>query len=653
MQASSVTAPLPVAARSDDDDLAHITTEQVDALGAMLFRPRQYVQRIIERMSFLPEGQHWKRDIQLRIPSSLESEVDEGKRFYVVSLGMFDRKRFPDFAVTNSDGNQCALLTRRQHGFCLTTCMMRQFLDMQEWEASVKTENGRRALAGLYTYLATMLTTIPASDAYTGDGAAKKLKALFGALGIEDKHRRRRAFALLKYSCYVLEHQTQYLCWVQAEPGALIRLSAEYTTADSPLLFKADFIETDSPSSLRLSLRNARMRWYSRYRLMPMHYRIYVPSNAQCGSYYFMIKPPADTKISLLEWGSGRRFHIWTDHEDSGQLREIDSAAFSCHMHNGGGPRRFGRPPRTAEPSEIQSSRLHAFVRSAPYDHDKLIAASLLSLLLALLAQDGTFALLGQGQRNQWLLLAPAAILVFIGQQQRHHYGRFTRPFRWIMWIYISVAAVFAGTEALVAHGAIPEWLDGNTGNGIVTAALALMSVTFVILFTATGKRFDRTAEKRFDHILSRVREFGTPSWLQSHMSNQRSLWATHEAQSEDDLFGDGGRHPADRIYAAVGRHRIDRALLRTVAVWLFGIALVLFGGWGSGRQAVIDEQASEVRATMQQREDIAKVAQALGRRTVNATNTKQSVCRAVVGCLGATELGATDPAAAAEPSVP
>jgi hypothetical protein len=223
----------------------------------------------------------------------------------------------------------------------------------------------------------------------------------------------------------------------------------------------------------------------------------------------------------------------------------------------------------------------------------------LLSVALAWLAQNGSFVSTSRGIGTQWLLVTPAAMLVFIGQQQRHHSGQFTRSFRVTMWLYIAASVVFAGVEALSLNGGAGRVLSNGVGNDIISGAFALISAAVAIMFFATGRRFDGVVERRFTRTLDRVRKFGTPSFVESKTTHRQPTTTSTSGPtpSEGELFGDLGEHPADRIYTAVARHYIDRTLIYVALACIVAAIGMNRLGWGEGRTAVIvkQEQAEKV----------------------------------------------------------
>jgi hypothetical protein len=608
----------------DDDDLSMIGAFQLNALDRMQTESSKYVWRIVERVSFLPiGGQQWERQVQLRLPSLPPIRAHKHllvESHFIVSLGTFRRRRFADFTVTTDGGAQCRLLTRRQHGYCLASCLLFQFLHSEEWGAL-----DQPALRNLHSYLVAMMTTVPENEQYTVRGAQRLLDKLFRASGITNSDRKKAARKILSTHCESIAKQTQYLCWVTAKPGDTLRLSASYTQADSPSPRYERESESEGVTNSRVRLwwRNWRTREYAKYNMFPFRYSFDTPSYSDCQSYYFTITPPPDTRITLLDWGNGSRFRTavedtgWNKKKHDGEeeasppdgiAEELDCASFGYHFHNRRttkrrrsdeqpSPDRRKRQSDRRRHSSAKATRLHAFLRPDPIDNGKLVAIGFVSLGLAIMAERGTI-LPGSGNSiSQWLLLAPAALVLFVSQQRRHHYARFTRRYRISVWVYITLAMLFAGSVAFGAP-AIPSLSAGvnATVPRFISAAFALGSGILIIASMWSGRYFERTTRNRYRRIVRRVHLFGTPSlrevifqyrWRRGYRKNP-----TKPVKISPDPRS---KHPSDKVYTATARHGIDRALALTgSAVLAVALAMILHlfhWHWGIGEECAITRE--------------------------------------------------------------
>jgi hypothetical protein len=556
----------------------------------------------------------------------------ETERF-IVSLGTFQRQRFPDFTVTAQDGSRCHLLSRRQHGYCLAICMIRPFLYDEEWGLALNSPRAAIALDDLRIYLSGMITTVPSHPDYTPGGASMLFVALLVSLGIDLK-RIDRAAGVFRVRCTQALVGTQYLCWIDAKAGTTIQLYARYTRADTPQTRdESDIVRPEKQGllaatfhrmrQLRLAWRNTRSRWYAYYNVFPVRYSIATPAYDHCGSYYFTIRPPDETQITLLDWRTGRRFR--RKRSMSGRsnkrmararrkrspsnnlVRVVDCADFAYHFHN----RRTPGGSETAKPGAIERRRtnaptgteVHAFLRSEPIDNAKLVAVGFLSLCLAAFAGSGALSPSNSTGTSQWLLLAPAALVLFVGQQRHHHYAYFTRPFRLLIWAYIVFAMLFAGSTVFdLSRAPLLSESVIDILPSVASGMFAIASLIVIIAFAWSGSYFDWVTRRRYRRVIQRVHLFGTPSlgdtlwryrWRPKYWRKPMNPLSAQEISPWLR-----SNHPSDKIYAAIARHAIDRVIAITFGLAATGVVLMLLLGWGKPEECVITKAHAQQLAS-------------------------------------------------------
>lgn len=620
-----------------EDDLSLVKELQLEMLDRMQIDSSKYAWRVVEQVSFLRTGgQSWERQVQLILPTVPEipphDNVLNSEQDFVVSLGTFRRRRFADFLVTASDGTPCHLLTRRQHGFCLATCLLSRHFSDKEWDGGLDSD----ALKALHAHLASLITDMSSSKAHTPEVAQQLLLKLFESSGIVDKDRVERASRLFLTDCEAMTEQTQYLCWVRAKPGTPIYLSATYTQSDSPILTPE--MDGVTKSKLRLRWRNWRVKLYAKCKLGHLRYTFATPGYNDCRSYYFTISPPARSYIAVLDWGDGRRFGGPIDTDDEIQSNaepnlpvdvstELDCARLVYHFYNrrfgpdrhglgrrgSGGRRQEG--PAQAPPDrrkrcdrrqaddrrkEIATGRrLHTFICAEPSDNGKLVAIGFLGLCLAVLAGRGELFSSGGNNPSQWLLLAPAALVVFVAQQGRHHYAWLTTSYRLTIWIYIVLATVFAGSIAFGAP-AIPLLTQGDNHFALraISGVFAIASGILIVASGWSGRYFEWTLRKRCLRSVERVRLFATPSIVDEFrcFRYKPKYWRkpTQQLSAPEVRPEDRRNHPSDKIYAALARHSIDRLLgISLVGSVIVGALMAFNWGWGSGEECAASKQHS------------------------------------------------------------
>jgi hypothetical protein len=469
---------------SDADDLTALGDDHLEALGALIFQPSRFLQRVVEHLSFLPAGgERWQREIQLRIPTLQTPESPKDGKC-IVSLGMFRRSRFPDFTVRNAAGERLNLVTRRQHQHCVTMTTLRQYMDEEDWARAAS--DGKQELRTLYAQIASIITDIKGPNAHTPEHVRVSAQALMEKLN-EDEVEVERVASMLERDSKLLSRYTHYLCWVPAGWGDTLSVSATYTMSDTVRV----------AGDRRKALDTDEMHWWARFRtrvytglsLFPVLYELRAPAHDHAGSYYFTIEPPEDAHVSILDWGHGRSFE--------GNAEETDCAYSTCHIHNGEQLLEDEPAPDEAEPSKqsarqsIAGAKISAFLRADPIDHAALIAVALLNVCLAYLAQRGEFVSSGSDSQQQWLLLAPTLVVALIAQHRRRYYSSVTRSVRIGLWMYLLINALFGASVAFDISG-------GDTYDDIASGAMAVISLALVVLLIASGGLFERVTNQPF-----------------------------------------------------------------------------------------------------------------------------------------------------------
>jgi hypothetical protein len=559
------------------DDRRAIHADQLRALIQMQRYPTSYVQRVVEHLSFMPGGgQEWQRDVQMRLPidpTVIPAEhihpprvqptmLPEAKQLFIVSLGMFTRSRFADFTVRDAAGNRLSLLTRLQHGFCLTSSFMFKYFSPTQLP---KANAQQPAFDELWKAIYCLFTTVDGGPgpplASSGEVTKLLVEILDGLAAPVDEVEEKRARLETEYT--TMQSVTQYLCWAVAEAGEAITLSATYTMADASRIPAPASATSAAPKNSRFDrlLKSGFQRhrrafaikrtdFYATTGLGPLNYQLRTPAHDHAGSYYFLIRPPENCKVSYLDWGLDNSI------ENDGD--EVDCAYNSVHIHNGATMVEPSRPqpqPRSSMPG----SKISAFLRADFRDHWPLVIAAILTILLAFLAERGEFISRGGGISSV-LLIAPTALLAYIAQRQSHHYAEATRWLGPLLIVYLLANIVFIASVKYDVLGGDTFFGRANALDDLISATMVIASAGLIFWFVTISLR-DRFIERRF----------------------------THTAQ------------PADAVqrYSKLGLRYGDVAFL-TLGIALTTVivgALATGGfGWGSGRAEAV-EAAVRVRA--------------------------------------------------------
>jgi len=473
------------------DDRSLIQAEHLAALRPMLRHPARYIQRLVEHLDFLPSGgQRWHRDLQILLPEVAGfSRLDD--HWYVVSLGQFVRRRLPDFTVTDCSGRTVNLLTRVQHGHCLAELTIDRFLyDHERDQLSQITDPDHelmKAYAKVYLPTFEMFTSVREDLAPVVE---KSFAELLGLLGEDDDPARQRAELFMEKITGVLG-VTQYLCWVRGRPGMAVRLTATYTMPDPMLLpgpGATDGSEQNWFKRLRMRNRKWRSRVYARLGVVPMRSTFRTPANDHAASYYFSLEPPPESTITYLDWGLNNTL------EGDGQ--EWVCAHDSVHVHNGGGLRAPGAPPR--QRTTIPDSRIYAFFRLDPADHKQVMFSALLNVVFVWLAEAGRLHSEIEGAMGPWLALAPAVLLAYTAQQRQHYFARDTRWARVVLWGYLvlNIGFLVSISFDIVTSGSLAA--RGGLGDDAVSIVMASASIVVFWLFAFLGWPYETVVNWRF-----------------------------------------------------------------------------------------------------------------------------------------------------------
>lgn len=454
--------------------------------------PTVYTQRLVERLNFLPHGgQRWQRDLQILIPK-VAGLADED-HWFIVSLGIFARRRFPDFSVVDCSGRALNLVTRAQHGHCLTELTISQHLTDRERSrisrAARRRPHGEIAqrYAALYEPTFRMFTSV---ETEVLPAVRTDLMALLSALGSASPLPEARADLFFE-DLTELSQVTQYLCWVRGRPGWAVRLTASYTMPDPAKLAGGAQTKLAVPdpadggdrtsegwgNRLRATIRSRCSRFYAGIGLGPLPYYLSTPANDHAASYYFTMEPPPETGVAYLDWGLANSI----DGDD-----ECRCAHPSFHIHNGTSLSVAGQAPTKRR--RIPGARIYAFLRLDPADHKQVVFAALLNLMLVWLAEAGRLAPQANGLPSPWLAFIPAALLAYVAQQRRHYLATATRRIRGILWTYLALNILFllSITFDIADDGSFAD--RHGASDDVVSLVMAAASIGVFYIFAFRGR---------------------------------------------------------------------------------------------------------------------------------------------------------------------
>ena len=531
-----------------------LNSHSVNALGEMLVHNTKYTQRLTEHLTFLSSGGLcWRRDVQLRIPSSASKKEPN-----VVSLGSFERRRFTDFAVSDCRGLRLNLLTRFQHGIALTHAALLQYFDTEELKAikqayvePVRSPGDRAVIAAHKTVIHSVYLLATNIEAHRnesekieeakplGFALANLFTALYldGRLGSPEQRlsELNDISTLIGSQFYDMQRVTQYLCWVDATPGSVVNLRAQYSMADPRQALSRRSRGGGANGARAKSKASRALDVYRQFGLAPVNYVIDTRVSETAGSYYFSIDPPIDTEITYLDWGIANSF--------ADAREDWDCAHPALHVNNAAD---HNRALRTKETPADGDPTIRVYMRAATYAHKRLAIGAALNLIFVYFAATGRFSAKDTGSVQTWLLLTPTLLIAYIAEQQRHYFANATRRLRAGLWIYLGISLLFL---VAVAFSAVPAADTGVQNWGWIARGAALLeaiaSVLMIVWFLPTGVRAQLATERECKRAFSADRS-------------------------------EGSQRPTHLIYD----HAILRYCNRIVLIGLAAIALIVGAAW-------------------------------------------------------------------------
>ncbi|MEX1141500.1 MAG: hypothetical protein WEB79_04230 [Thermoleophilaceae bacterium] len=553
----------------------------------MLNVPTLHTERVVERVSFLPSGgERWRREVQITVPHAQEGQDPLELTRFIVSLGLFRRLRFPDFAVHDADGRRLPLVTRDQHRHSVAMATLAKYLDDDQWERMpAATPDEWRTV---YDEIGDLITDIACDREHSVERIESAAHDLFEKLGVANAE---HVTEELGDDCHELAYYTHYLCWVPASWGDTVSLTATYTMSDTVRIagrprkpLPATVLETEPPTDKSGPWQRFRMKRYTSLGLCPVSYEFRAPSHDHAGSYYFSVEPPADAHMVLLDWGTDRWFATTTG--------EVDSPFATCHVHNGdpleglsdselaeqpdagetAAPQADGMPAANtasehARPRKNDDWKISAFLKADPVDNAALVAIASFNIALAYLAQKGAFLPHVDG-RQQWILLAPVVLVALIAQHRARYYSEVTRPLRGVMWLYAAATVAFGASVAFEGN-LVPGMGDLSFSDNLVSGGMACLSLGLLLMLALSGGFFDRATAWEYRRRLAR---------------------ADHKSEADDDSEADEDSGEDDDSsgvsYLSVARWYADIAIATTVVLLVgAGLAMVKLN-WGAEQRS-------------------------------------------------------------------
>lgn len=269
-------------------------------LQRQLESPSRYVRRCVETVSFVETGhEEWSRQLQIQIPEWDQSSLPKPNT-QIVSVGLFDRIRFPNIRILEDGSKPVTLLTRDEHAYVMARIWSKKFAidgaQGKQWSDDTR-RTAKRFTQGLNAYF---YESQPSELSHrmrieleqcvarlVADGFFKRelvLSAQDGGIAEE-------TLTVFKRQIRELTTSTQILCWLPFDSKKPFRsLTVEYS--------KSDRVNPAKPDGG--SLNNSWFKELDPVAPVIVKYRPHMVKH--CQSYYFQLKSAQGSRPLVAGW---------------------------------------------------------------------------------------------------------------------------------------------------------------------------------------------------------------------------------------------------------------------------------------------------------------------------------------------------------------
>lgn len=316
---------LPQEARKGATSEPEIDATILGVLNEQLRLPTRYVERRTDRLVELSRDcAHWLNAMQITLPI-VARRAPRQERPFLVSLGVFEKKRLPDLEVVDGTGAILPIIRRADRTRVLSLLLLQPLL------------RSRLVAPPAAPDLVSVSETLQQILALNSDDARALLPAYgeevhltFGAVA---EHLNADVEAHLA-AVASFANFTHVLVWVQASPGD--RLTLKYTYSERhkhpELLPSLRAKGMDTTRRIRLLMRHSVMR----LGLLSVPMRVRLNGANHAHSYYLMVRPPDGTEVEAIYW---KALNHRGDHLNAAIVHEARDPILACYHedHDAGG----------------------------------------------------------------------------------------------------------------------------------------------------------------------------------------------------------------------------------------------------------------------------------------------------------------------------
>lgn len=258
-------------------------TEQIGDLLNLLREPGRYVERRTDEIGDLSSRSvDWTVRLQVRLPYGTGQPAPDVP--YIVSLGLFPKKRLPDFVATDGSGCLVPLLRRTDRTRALVALLLQDVLHTQSLTVSQE--------AQLAQMLAQIVSGYPASAQAAFESYRTTISSMVAASPQLAEH--------LAFVAHFVQY-THVLAAVSGTPGS--HLMVTYTYSERHALPARPNL-TEPGAALGAQLKLLLRYWGMTLGLLPVPFDMKLGGANHAHSYYLLADSPSGTEIEALYWKS-------------------------------------------------------------------------------------------------------------------------------------------------------------------------------------------------------------------------------------------------------------------------------------------------------------------------------------------------------------
>ena len=548
--------------------------DKEERLQAQLEAPTKWVERRSDQLVDV-SGEHawWQVDQQIRMPMLLSDDVavEASVDDYILSIGFFAKKRFPDLVVSDATKTVVPIVERNERAKILTDVLIGRFQTLLDADGAVPHAKYVEAISVIRFYIERIVVS-PEGIARQAYAQLEQFTTRFAAL------RECLTSDTVLENLNSLVSAGHILVWVRAKPGERILLSYTYSQKSSyPTLRETLNVGTRlGPKRIWLLVRWLLME----LGMVAAPLRVKLAGANHAASFYFMVSPPVGTKIEAIYWHQIVPKHSAIVPADAPKwtLGDPERPRIPSNLH-----RRELLPHESANAVLACHSSDCLARQQGGASVDVRIASSSLLIPVLSVATLCCVCWLGRAKVQSlenlvpWLAVIPGALLGLVSQQSSKLSFRLSRTIRYLL-LTVSVLSVLFSVSFLL-NSKKKDYINADLMNGL----LSFVSVVslFVLVRAMTRRTYSPGSATNGAAVTSYidVREFRSRMRLAAFLTLLTSLIVATRLSGADDALERQIPHSATVFWR--GRMTIfaDLSSVEVILAAVLVLSILLFLG--------------------------------------------------------------------------